>query len=377
MQPPETNIPLAAEVQATNTASSEAQDAANTEPVQAVTLAPSKALPPSALPNTPTATLESYRTKTPIPADAMWGTFQHTTTADGLCSDSPRFLYDGGYVGGEGSIFCVYKYETGEWEIRTVPTGARVNVVHPGTSGLFVGTSRGLCEYSSWLAPKPGEFVWVCPPQHSTPPVDNILGLDEYSGKFLYMLPDSIVYNDQIYRIPDIVGDPDAVPTQITFSKIYKPEFEIWVGTNGFGIVVIQPFQGELKRLTTRDGLPSNFIRDIAGEHCPGDCSFQDVWIATNAGIGRWNGREWQQFTTSDGLPSNNIQKILWRQKDAIWALIDNSLVYYDGQAWQIFGPEYGVPAVEFTGIAGDSHRLWLSTNGDGLYIFSIQPGLP
>ncbi|RYD97665.1 MAG: hypothetical protein EOP54_10155 [Sphingobacteriales bacterium] len=74
--------------------------------------------------------------------------------------------------------------------------------------------------------------------------------------------------------------------------------------------------QSYVKRnnFTTAQGLPSNHIYDIAED----DKGF--LWIATNNGVARFDGKFFQNFSVRQGLPSNEVLQVLKDGNGNIWA---------------------------------------------------------
>lgn len=72
-----------------------------------------------------------------------------------------------------------------------------------------------------------------------------------------------------------------------------------------FSVCKIYPQSINFKNISTKDGLASNecykIIQDKLGY----------IWIATDAGLCKYNGKEFKTFTTDDGLPSNTIFEIM------------------------------------------------------------------
>src|ERR1700733_9869898 len=64
---------------------------------------------------------------------------------------------------------------------------------------------------------------------------------------------------------------------------------------------------------TVNDGLPSNnvyrCIEDNKGF----------LWVATDAGIARFDGKHFQVFTTKDGLPDNEVLAVVKENNGRIW----------------------------------------------------------
>lgn len=65
---------------------------------------------------------------------------------------------------------------------------------------------------------------------------------------------------------------------------------------------------------TVKEGLPSNYIYRCVED----DKGF--LWIATDAGVARFDGKRFQVFTKHDGLPDNEILSIVKEKNGRIWA---------------------------------------------------------
>ena len=64
---------------------------------------------------------------------------------------------------------------------------------------------------------------------------------------------------------------------------------------------------------TTRDGLPSNSIyRAILDNH-----GF--LWIATDNGLAKFDGKNFKTYTTAQGLPDNELTDIFIDSSNRIW----------------------------------------------------------
>ena len=64
---------------------------------------------------------------------------------------------------------------------------------------------------------------------------------------------------------------------------------------------------------TTKDGLPSNSIyKSILDNH-----GF--LWIATDNGVSKFDGKNFKTYTTSHGLPDNEITDIFIDSSNRIW----------------------------------------------------------
>ena len=71
-----------------------------------------------------------------------------------------------------------------------------------------------------------------------------------------------------------------------------------------------------------------NFIEDNEG----------NKWFGTWNGISKFDGNTWENFFIEDGLPSNNTTFIYQDQENRIWAGTDKGISKFDGNEWQIIG---------------------------------------
>ncbi len=81
--------------------------------------------------------------------------------------------------------------------------------------------------------------------------------------------------------------------------------------------------------ISTKNGLPNNSIQDI----------FEDrqgqIWLGTNAGLCRYNGKDIEVFTSKDGLSGNYVWGIAQDKKGWLWlATYGNGISYYDGHTF-------------------------------------------
>ena len=79
------------------------------------------------------------------------------------------------------------------------------------------------------------------------------------------------------------------------------------------------------RSFTVADGLPSNHIYTCVED----DHGF--LWIATDAGIARFDGKNFQVFTTQQGLPDNEVLNVVKENNGRIWVnCFKQSPSYFD-----------------------------------------------
>jgi ligand-binding sensor domain-containing protein/serine phosphatase RsbU (regulator of sigma subunit) len=76
-----------------------------------------------------------------------------------------------------------------------------------------------------------------------------------------------------------------------------------------FLIIVYQSFFGQklnLQKFSIKDGLIQSTVKQIEQD------DYGNLWLATNSGLSKFNGRSFDNYTTSHGLPSNEVNSMLF-----------------------------------------------------------------
>ena len=77
---------------------------------------------------------------------------------------------------------------------------------------------------------------------------------------------------------------------------------------------LIQLSNGKIKKqLKIKDGLRSNSINNIDID------SFGNIWISTNSGLSKYDGRKIFTYTKDDGLPTNEIKSLITDERGFVW----------------------------------------------------------
>ena len=339
---------------------------------------------PTAIPPTPPPSSTPYRTDTPVPAGQMRGTWHQVTMKDGLCTDSPQ-LVGQCYIGTTDSAAVCYPAAgqfpkpadgTGGWKTEMMPIGTRVVGAgrFPPGGGREIVTDAGVC-----ITTEPEELRCLTPAEGF--PYAGVQAMAPLMAAAAYMLDDAIGYDawstGTTVSIPATLGDAAARPVTIAGRQM-SPDREVWVGTHGYGILVIGTVSHTTWRYGLEDGLPSDTIRDIStgGESCAKICpDLADVWVATGLGVAHWDGATWRTYTVADGLPSDDVYAVSSAQYRTVWAITAAGPAYFDGQAWQAIAPPEGLRAGALRDVAAGRDEVWFSTDWAGLFIYVIERG--
>ena len=125
-----------------------------------------------------------------------------------------------------------------------------------------------------------------------------------------------------------------------------------------------------IQHFTTKDGLPSNNCYSIFQD------SDQFIWVATDAGVSRFDGQRFENFTIDDGMPDNQVLQIKEDKKGRIWFLAFNGEMSYfhNGKIYNATNDET-LRLLQFNAVIisifhDSQDRLWFGTNKNQLYMF-------
>jgi ligand-binding sensor domain-containing protein len=125
-----------------------------------------------------------------------------------------------------------------------------------------------------------------------------------------------------------------------------------------------------IQHYTTKEGLPSNNCYSIFQD------SNQFIWIATDAGVSRFDGQRFENFTIDDGMPDNQVLQIKEDNKGRIWFLAFNGEMSYfhNGKIYNSTNDEtlrlLKFNAVIISIFHDSQDRLWFGTNKNLLFLF-------
>jgi diguanylate cyclase (GGDEF)-like protein len=126
-----------------------------------------------------------------------------------------------------------------------------------------------------------------------------------------------------------------------------------------------------VRSFTDRDGLPQNTVHAIARDH------LGYLWVGTQDGAARWNGREWTVVDMPDRQVSNYVRAILAARDGATWfGREDGGVVRLraaapgappSADAFTVFDAARGLPAPRVNCLAETrSGEIWAATLGGG-----------
>lgn len=307
------------------------------------------------------------------PTQPITGTWRQVTTADGLCTDSPILLWPG-LIGTNSRMYCTTHDSIARhnWMTSEITVGNRVAGVQIEQALRLVPDTGG-----------PTELTGV-----------------RQTAPYVYRLETTVVFEQMPgvytqYDIPALVGSQDARPTWVdtvvfNLASLGRNSPEIWIGTNGFGVLMIEFATGQVRRFTTTDGLPSNIVADVQATDANKPFDY-GVWVATTKGVAHWDGQQWASWSSTDGLPADDVRgvspSVIWTSDTqppvkVVWVATSKGAAYFDGTNWHAYTTRDGMPFDELTGVLADAnvstsgrnYEVWFSTQDKGLIVFALKP---
>lgn len=127
--------------------------------------------------------------------------------------------------------------------------------------------------------------------------------------------------------------------------------------------------QYNIRSWTLEQGLPQSQVTAIQQD----EKGF--LWLATRAGLSRFNGINFHTYTKDHGLSSHNISALFIDSRQRLWiGTTDAGLQLFDGTSFERYGPGYGLRAQAINCISEDRKgNIWLATNEGIFYITSTR----
>lgn len=153
----------------------------------------------------------------------------------------------------------------------------------------------------------------------------------------------------------------------------------LWAATTG-GLARWDLETDTYVQYTTADGLPSNYVTDLALAPAPQGGTGGALWLATSRGVSCFDpstplsagGASWTTYTRADGLVNGSVHAIAVTPDGVVWGVdSERGLVRFAGETWeQVPGPD-GQPVYGSLIVAPDG-ALWVKGQG-GLARFDGQ----
>ncbi len=164
-------------------------------------------------------------------------------------------------------------------------------------NNIWVGMSSGLCIYDR----ASGTFGKVAMADDDAPIFDIRQGTDgniyfSSYGKGI------LCYNPYLDKWNMLGGEQEAVLRNV-ISIDEDSSSKIWFGTEGRGVVCYDPATGEMRSVTTRDGLPNDVVYKVVEDRN------KNLWVSTNKGLACYDPATGsiRVYTSNNGLTSDQF----------------------------------------------------------------------
>lgn len=158
------------------------------------------------------------------------------------------------------------------------------------------------------------------------------------------------------------LSEAEAMPELRVLSLLEDRNGDIWCGTRE-GVIVVRTGGGVI-RYAAGQGGPGRSVRSMVHDRQG------RIWLASDNGLGVFDGASFRAYTQADGLCDNTVQCLLYDAQDRLWAGTTNGLSLYDGKHFHTFrfASDFGSNNIGLL-LADATGRIWAGTN-NGLYVF-------
>ena len=259
----------------------------------------------------------------------------------------------------QGNLWCwsggtLYFYDGTSWNTVTLPFGvfgSFNSVMEDNTGGIWVSTENIVARYDgkSWTTFNIGDIFGVVSPMGT---LIHSIAVDNQNTIWV-ATADGIVHLDganwKIYTTADGLADNDV-------AGLYQDKSSnIWAYGYGNGLYL-------LNGTAWQSFLPEDHIFDVAQDQ------YGNVWLATDHGVIKYDGTDFQSYTTADGLPGNSIHAIVTDNQNDVWCGTSYGVGYFNGKTWQSFSTNNGLAGDLVVQIVNEkSGDIWFSCPFGGI----------
>ncbi len=144
-----------------------------------------------------------------------------------------------------------------------------------------------------------------------------------------------------------------------------SPSGEIWAGTFGNGVFVLDQQGRVLRQFSERHGLANGSVLSIGGDG-------QKVWLATLGGVSAMNTDGGGKLQVQSELGTSYVYKVFADSHGRVWFGTDGKgLALRENGSLRFFTEANGIVLKTVYSIAEDKQgRIWFSTDREGLFCF-------
>lgn len=129
-------------------------------------------------------------------------------------------------------------------------------------------------------------------------------------------------------------------------------------------VFILDAQQVLYRHFTVEDGLPSLTIYQITQDN------EGYIWMASDKGVGKFDGYQFQNFTIQDGIPANDIKELFIDSKNRIWLISrGNSIAFIQNNRIRHLKTDKGFIEIKTKGIHEFDNTIWIDTE-QGLFFY-------
>ncbi|MDR2009041.1 MAG: T9SS type A sorting domain-containing protein [Bacteroidales bacterium] len=194
------------------------------------------------------------------------------------------------------------------------------------------------------------------------------IDIDDEDRFFLLTNNDIVIYDGNTWG----VMNSENTSLSINFYRSIIHSYgngNIWLGTEGSGLIHIDANRNIIRYNSSNSGLPSNSVRSITTDKAG------KTWVGTSGGLAVFDGNDWVVYTyNNSGLPSNYVSALAIDLDSNIWIGTYNGVAKFNGTDWEVYTNEYLELSsnARVTSIAVDSkNNVYVGTSYNGMLKFS------
>jgi hypothetical protein len=165
------------------------------------------------------------------------------------------------------------------------------------------------------------------------------------------------------YRVANHLTTADGLPSN-WLRDVLATEDGLWVATEQSGLCYLQ--KGRAPRTFTHaaDGLPSDSVSSLALYR-------GKVYAGGEGGLAVYDGERWEVLDIVEKVKMREVLVAVDASRDELWAEamhVGGGLVKFNGERWSFFGGDGKGLINNVTAFAFQGDTLWLGTVGSGVY---------
>lgn len=143
-----------------------------------------------------------------------------------------------------------------------------------------------------------------------------------------------------------------------------------WAGLSD-GLLVVAPGENGIRRYTTRDGLPDNFVRALWRDRLGA------LWAGTNGGLARLEHGRFVGATAGTNDEQDWVRSLFEDREGNLWVGTNTGLNSYHDGRFTLYSRLEGLPGDKPTVIHQDrSGAVWIGFHNRGLFRFRPEPNI-